>query len=157
MIKNKNILISGGAGFVGFYLAKELVNDYLKRKMLKLVFEKVVLRTDQFIGKIFSQSKFRSNVSEEISKKSKVPEKYIFIDVSTATSVPTTSSKKTLSEITIISKTAKKKTVQKIRAGELPLMNSILGYMDIIRIYTTGKYKEKVSQAVNTIFEKESR
>ena len=36
-------------------------------------------------------------------------------------------------------------------------MNSILGYMDIIRIYTTGKYKEKVSQAVNTIFEKESR
>ena len=134
-----------------------LVNDYLKRKMLKLVFEKEVLRTDQFIGKIFSQSKFRSNVSEEISKKSKVPEKYIFIDVSTATSVPTTSSKKTLSEITIISKTAKKKTVQKIRAGELPLMNSILGYMDIIRIYTTGKYKEKVSQAVNTIFEKESR
>tara|TARA_B100000949_G_C14280733_1_gene451685 strand:- start:2208 stop:3248 length:1041 start_codon:yes stop_codon:yes gene_type:complete len=152
-----NKIINSKSNNENIKFAKELVNDYLKRKMLKLVFEKEVLRTDQFIGKIFSQSKFRSNVSEEISKKSKVPEKYIFIDVSTATSVPTTSSKKTLSEITIISKTAKKKTVQKIRAGELPLMNSILGYMDIIRIYTTGKYKEKVSQAVNTIFEKESR
>jgi len=137
--------------------AKELVNDYLNRRMLKLVFEKEVLRTDQFIGKIFSQSKFRSNISEEISKKSKVPERYIFIDVSTATSVPTTSTKRSLSEITIISRAAKKKTVQKIRVGELPLINSILGYMDIIRIYTTDKYKEKVSQAVNTIFEKENR
>ena len=152
-----NKIINSKSNNENIKFAKELVNDYLKRRMLKLVFEKEVLRTDQFIGKIFSQSKFRSNVSEEISKKSKVPEKYIFIDVSTATSVPTTSSKKTLSEITIISKTAKKKTVQKIKAGELPLMNSILGYMDIIRIYTTDKYKEKVSQAVNTIFEKESR
>ena len=65
-----NKIINSKSNNENIKFAKELVNDYLKRKMLKLVFEKEVLRTDQFIGEIFSQSKFRSNVSEEISKKS---------------------------------------------------------------------------------------
>ncbi len=136
-------------------LAKKLAIDYTNRKMLKLVFEKIVLGRDKFSTKIFAQKKFRENLTEEISDKSKVPKSHIFIDVSSATSVPTTSTKESFNEITVLLDKSRKKEFEVTKATELPLMNAILGYMNIIRIYTTNKYKKKLEIVVKEIFEKE--
>nr|AIF12072.1 metal dependent phosphohydrolase [uncultured marine thaumarchaeote KM3_54_F04] len=136
-------------------LAKKLVIDYTNRKMLKLVFEKIVLGKDKFSTKIFAQRKFRENLAEEIAEKSKIPKSHIFIDVSTATSVPTTSTKESFNEITVLLNKTRKKEFEITKATELPLMNAILGYMNIIRIYTTATYKKKLDTTVKGIFEKE--
>ena len=136
-------------------LAKKLVIDYTNRKMLKLVFEKIVLGKDKFSTKIFAQRKFRENLAEEIAEKSKIPKSHIFIDVSTATSVPTTSTKESFNEITVLLNNTRKKEFEITKATELPLMNAILGYMNIIRIYTTVPYKKKLDATVKGIFEKE--
>ena len=136
-------------------LAKKLVIDYTNRKMLKLVFEKIVLGKDEFSTKIFAQRKFRENLAEEIAEKSKIPKSHIFIDVSTATSVPTTSTKESFNEITVLLNNTRKKEFEITKATELPLMNAILGYMNIIRIYTTVPYKKKLDATVKGIFEKE--
>ena len=136
-------------------LAKKLVIDYTNRKMLKLVFEKIVLGKDKFSTKIFAQRKFRENLAEEIAEKSKIPKSHIFIDVSTATSVPTTSTKESFKEITVLLNNTRKKEFEITKATELPLMNAILGYMNIIRIYTTATYKKKLDATVKGIFEKE--
>ena len=136
-------------------LAKKLVIDYTNRKMLKLVFEKIVLGKDKFSTKIFAQRKFRENLAEEIAEKSKIPKSHIFIDVSTATSVPTTSTKESFNEITVLLNKTRKKEFEITKATELPLMNAILGYMNIIRIYTTVPYKKKLDTTVKGIFEKE--
>lgn len=136
-------------------LAKKLVIDYTNRKMLKLVFEKIVLGKDEFSTKIFAQKKFRENLAEEIAEKSKIPKSHIFIDVSTATSVPTTSTKESFNEITVLLNNTRKKEFEITKATELPLMNAILGYMNIIRIYTTATYKKKLNTTVKGIFEKE--
>jgi len=136
-------------------LAKKLVIDYTNRKMLKLVFEKIVLGKDEFSTKIFAQRKFRENLAEEIAEKSKIPKSHIFIDVSTATSVPTTSTKESFNEITVLLNNTRKKEFKITKATELPLMNAILGYMNIIRIYTTATYKKKLNTTVKGIFEKE--
>ncbi|NSL76068.1 MAG: HD domain-containing protein [Thaumarchaeota archaeon] len=136
-------------------LAKKLVIDYTNRKMLKLVFEKIVLGKDKFSTKIFAQRKFRENLAEEIAEKSKIPKSHIFIDVSTATSVPTTSTKESFNEITVLLNKTRKKEFEITKATELPLMNAILGYMNIIRIYTTVPYKKKLDATVKGIFEKE--
>ena len=136
-------------------LAKKLVIDYTNRKMLKLVFEKIVLGKDEFSTKIFAQRKFRENLAEEIAEKSKIPKSHIFIDVSTATSVPTTSTKESFNEITVLLNNTRKKEFEITKATELPLMNAILGYMNIIRIYTTATYKKKLNTTVKGIFEKE--
>ena len=136
-------------------LAKKLVIDYTNRKMLKLVFEKIVLGKDEFSTKIFVQRKFRENLAEEIAEKSKIPKSHIFIDVSTATSVPTTSTKESFNEITVLLNKTRKKEFEITKATELPLMNAILGYMNIIRIYTTATYKKKLDTTVKGIFEKE--
>ena len=90
-------------------LAKKLAIDYTNRKMLKLVFEKIVLGKDEFSTKIFAQRKFRENLTEEIAEKSKIPKSHIFIDVSTATSVPTTSTKESFKEITVLLNNTRKK------------------------------------------------
>ena len=136
-------------------LAKKLAIDYTNRKMLKLVFEKIVLGKDEFSTKIFAQRKFRENLTEEIAEKSKIPKSHIFIDVSTATSVPTTSTKESFKEITVLLNNTRKKEFEITKATELPLMNAILGYMNIIRIYTTVPYKKKLDATVKGIFEKE--
>ena len=136
-------------------LAKKLAIDYTNRKMLKLVFEKIVLGKDEFSTKIFAQRKFRENLTEEIAEKSKIPKSHIFIDVSTATSVPTTSTKESFKEITVLLNNTRKKEFEITKATELPLMNAILGYMNIIRIYTTATYKKKLNTTVKGIFEKE--
>ena len=136
-------------------LAKKLAIDYTNRKMLKLVFEKIVLGKDEFSTKIFAQRKFRENLTEEIAEKSKIPKSHIFIDVSTATSVPTTSTKESFKEITVLLNNTRKKEFEITKATELPLMNAILGYMNIIRIYTTATYKKKLDATVKGIFEKE--
>ena len=136
-------------------LAKKLAIDYTNRKMLKLVFEKIVLGKDEFSTKIFAQRKFRENLTEEIAEKSKIPKSHIFIDVSTATSVPTTSTKESFKEITVLLNNTRKKEFEITKATELPLMNAILGYMNIIRIYTTASYKKKLDTTVKGIFEKE--
>ncbi|NSL77185.1 MAG: HD domain-containing protein [Thaumarchaeota archaeon] len=136
-------------------LAKKLVIDYTNRKMLKLVFEKIVLGKDEFSTKIFAQRKLRENLAEEIAEKSKIPKSHIFIDVSTATSVPTTSTKESFNEITVLLNNTRKKEFEITKATELPLMNAILGYMNIIRIYTTATYKKKLNTTVKGIFEKE--
>ena len=136
-------------------LAKKLAIDYTNRKMLKLVFEKIVLGKDKFSTKIFAQRKFRENLAEEIAEKSKIPKSHIFIDVSTATSVPTTSTKESFNEITVLLNKTRKKEFEITKATELPLMNAILGYMNIIRIYTTAAYKKKLDTTVKGIFEKE--
>ena len=136
-------------------LAKKLVIDYTNRKMLKLVFEKIVLGKDEFSTKIFAQRKFRENLAEKIAEKSKIPKSHIFIDVSTATSVPTTSTKESFNEITVLLNNTRKKEFEITKATELPLMNAILGYMNIIRIYTTATYKKKLNTTVKGIFEKE--
>ena len=136
-------------------LAKKLVIDYTNRKMLKLVFEKIVLGKDEFSTKIFAQRKFRENLAEVIAEKSKIPKSHIFIDVSTATSVPTTSTKESFYEITVLLNNTRKKEFEITKATELPLMNAILGYINIIRIYTTATYKKKLNTTVKGIFEKE--
>ena len=136
-------------------LAKKLAIDYTNRKMLKLVFEKIVLGKDEFSTKIFAQRKFRENLTEEIAEKSKIPKSHIFIDVSTATSVPTTSTKESFKEITVLLNNTRKKEFEITKATELPLVNAILGYMNIIRIYTTAPYKKKLDTTVKGIFEKE--
>ena len=135
--------------------AKSLALDYRDRKMLKLVFEKVVQRKDKFIQKIFSQRKFRQNFAEEISSKSGVDSRYIFVDVPNTPSVPMTSSKESLSEIILVSQDPEGRRIETLSAGDLPIASAILGYMDILRVYTFDMYREKVEKAVNSIFAKE--
>jgi len=135
--------------------AKKLATDYLNRKLVKCVFERMLQRKDTFIERIFSQRRIRDELAREIADKANVDQETVFIDVPTTPSVPMTSLHENLTEIMVVSKNVNGKTYEKVKAIDLPLLGSILGYMDMMRVYTTEENRKKVEKAVNAIFKKE--
>ncbi|MBI2139183.1 HD domain-containing protein [Candidatus Woesearchaeota archaeon] len=135
--------------------AKQLAADYASRNLLKCVFERMLQRRDTLIERIFSQRRIRDELAREIADKAHVNENTVFIDVPTTPSVPMTSLHESLSEILVVSKGADGKSHEKVKAGDLPLLGSILGYMDMLRVYTIQQNRKKVEKAVNAIFKKE--
>jgi len=126
--------------------AKQLAKDYQERRLLKCVFEKILSRNDP-ISKVKT-----SDIQKEISKKSKIDDSEIFIDVSMTPSIPLTPSKKESESIIL---TSKKDTIPKevyeLSISEIPLVSAISGFMNILRVYTAQKNRKKVEIAAEVI------
>jgi len=118
--------------------AKQLVEDYQNRHLLKCVFERIMT------GKtLLSKSKIEK-LKTQISKKSKVDEDEIFVDSSVTPSIPLTPSKKESDKIILISEEQGKSSAQEIPISKIPLVSAMSGFMNILRIYTTDKNRNKV-------------
>jgi putative nucleotidyltransferase with HDIG domain len=126
--------------------AKQLAKDYQERRLLKCVFEKILSRND-LISKVKT-----SDIQKEISKKSKVDDSEIFIDVSMTPSIPLTPSKKESESIILTSKKGTiRKEVYELSISEIPLVSAISGFMNILRVYTAQKNRKKVEIAAEVI------
>lgn len=125
--------------------ACKLAKDYQSRRLLKCVFEKILTRKERFSIK-------SSEIKKEISKKSKVDESEIFIDMSTTPTIPLTPSKKESQSIIL---TSKKGSMQKegyeLPISEIPLVSAISGFMNMLRVYTAEKNRKKVEIAAQAI------
>ena len=125
--------------------ASKLAKDYQHRRLLKCVFEKILTRKEKFGAK-------SSEIKKEISKKSKVDESEIFIDISTTPTIPLTPSKKESQSIIL---TSKKGSIQKegyeLPISEIPLVSAISGFMNMLRVYTAEKNRKKVEIAAQII------
>lgn len=125
--------------------ASKLAKDYQNRRLLKCVFEKILRQKERFGAK-------SSEIKREISKKSKVDESEIFIDMSTTPTIPLTPSKKESQSIIL---TSKKGSVQKegyeLPISEIPLVSAISGFMNMLRVYTAEKNRKKVEIAAQVI------
>ena len=126
--------------------ACRLAKDYQGRRLLKCVFEKILSRKERF-GSIKS-----CEIKEEISEKSKVDETEIFIDASTTPSIPLTPSKKESKSIILTSKTGLVPAeAYELPISEIPLVSTISGFMNMLRVYTTEKNRKKVEIAAQAI------
>jgi uncharacterized protein len=138
-------------------MARRLAANYMQRKLVKCVFEKVMQRKDRTIQRIFSKKRFRDELASDIAQSAGVKPSDIYIDVPNTPSVPYTYERQTFSSITLFSNDfyhGKRKT-ETVPISELPLVGSITGFMDILRIYTFSEQRTKVVDAVETIFGKE--
>ena len=136
--------------------AKKLADDYYRRKLLKCVFERMVQRKDKFLASIFNSAKFRDKLAEEIAATAHVEVSDIYVDVPTAPSVPVSSTRETLEQITLV-RTHDKESRESydLRIEEMPLVGTIAGFMDIMRVYTPEQNRSKVEKTVNDIFGRE--
>ena len=142
-------------------LAKKLAIDYQQRNLLKCVFEKTVQRRDRFLTSIFNQSRFRETLASQIASKAKVDQSEVFVDVPTAPSVPISSSRKLFTGVTVVTASGKQNlnnqnTHYELGLDQLPLIGTIAGFMDVLRVYTTAERRSKVKKAAESIFESES-
>jgi hypothetical protein len=131
-------------------LAAKLAADYRDRRLLKCVFEKILHKSPSILRRIVSKRALKI-LTDEIANSANVDPNKVYLDASKAPSVPLTPTKEELSSIILVGKDSGKKMHYTLPISEIPLISSISGFMDMIRVYTTRENREKVEKAVKKV------
>jgi len=125
--------------------AKQLVEDYQNRKLLKCVFESILTSTSNL-------KKTRTDeLRITLSKKSKIDENEIFVDSSVTPSIPLAPSKNESKSVILTTNENGKSSAKEMPISEIPIVSAISGFMNILRIYTYEKNRKKVEIAAKSI------
>lgn len=139
----------GQGNNVGNNVGIKLAKDYQNRNLLKCVYEFFLLSSQRGKNREPSNTSEtyieKSNIDgielfdDQVKKLTEIVEGYqksnhpIFLDVSRAPSIPLAPKKREVTSIMIIDK----KSEYEKSFDQIPLINAISGYLDMIRIYTT--------------------
>lgn len=126
--------------------AARLAQDYKSRKLLKCVYEKFLHSHDNLNTKLHAKALFEleSRISEIAQLKK---ENTVFVDASSASSIPRTPTKEEISSILLIEKEHEYETP----VSEIPLIASIAGTLDMLRVYTTAENRDTVEECTNKV------
>jgi len=129
-----------------------IIKNLERRKMLKCAYEQTFYVKDKTVSNIFSAEEFRNQIRNKIAKDAKVDPEVIIIDVPTVPSVPYHHSMfMEPMEIPVFSKTRDGRKEVK-RLSEISGIFEVLkGFINILRVYTDEKHREKVAEAASKI------
>ena len=130
----------------GNKFASDLALDYKKRKLLKCVYEKFLQNKHNAFNKELAGKKIRDFL-EGVTEYLDIDERFIFIDISRAPSMPLTPSKEELNSIMLVDNNFEFETP----TSDIPLIDSITGFLDMIRIYTPERNREKLEKVLRNI------
>lgn len=126
--------------------AVRLAQDYKSRKLLKCVYEKFLHSHDNLNRKLHAKALFElESRIYEIAQLKK--ENTVFVDASSASSIPRTPTKEEISSILLIEKEHEYETP----VSEIPLIASIAGTLDMLRVYTTAENRDTVEECTNKV------
>ena len=91
--------------------------------------------------------KVLKSLASKISEAAHVDSDYVFVDASRAPSMPLTPSKEEMMSILVVDK----ESVKDMPFSHLPLIESISGFFDMLRVYTTTENREKVERSVKKV------
>jgi len=126
-------------------IAKKIAEDYEQRKLFKCVFE-TDFNNNTKIGK-----KRLNQIKHDIIKKSRVAENEVFVDSSTTPSMPLSPSKKESNYIILVTDNGKKTVATKIPISKIPIVSTMSGFMNNLRVYTPSKNRKKVEIAAKSV------
>jgi len=132
--------------------AKRLALDFRDRRLVKCVFERLVQRKERTVGQIFADEDARDSVVSEIAAAARVDPGQVYLDVPTTPSVPYTYSKDVLTAVGLLKIEGSKQVVKAVPLHKLPLVGSIAGFMDMVRVYTPAKSRSAVEKATSRLF-----
>ena len=136
--------------------AYQLTQDFLNRRLLKCAYETVIHRRDRFTINMMLMGNIRTSIEHEIAEGANVEPSTVIVDVSSAPSVPYYSRQQKPQDIPLYnaSPDGEKKLVS---LSSLSLLgDTLIGYLDIMRVYTQGKDQEAVRKVAESKFGKES-
>ena len=129
-------------------IAREMISNYLGRKLLKCVYERFIRKRDNY-------TKLNRDKIEElrlkIARLANIDEKKIFLDTYGISLVPLAPNKKEMKSILLVSEDE----FFKQPVSNLPLVNSITGYLDMIRVYTNHKDRKNITNISKDVLDKE--
>jgi HD superfamily phosphohydrolase len=134
----------------------ELAKNFLNRRLLKCAYETVVHRKDRFTTNMMHISDIRENLEKDIADETGVDHKTVIMDVSTAPSVPYAASQHKPQDIPLYNEDRKGNKTPVSFSQMSPLGGSLIGYLDILRLYTRPEDLEKVREAAESRFGQES-
>jgi HD superfamily phosphohydrolase len=129
----------------GNKIALNLATDYRNRKLLKCVYEKFVHKRDKLYSKMDRQA--LHNLGLQIAETAEVKEKSVFVDASRAPSMPLTPTKREINSVLLVDKDWAYETP----ISEIPLIDSITGFLDMLRVYTTAENRNAVEQSIKKV------
>jgi HD superfamily phosphohydrolase len=122
--------------------AAEIARDYRDRRLLKAVYEKVLQKRGRHMDRKATQL-----LGFRIADAAGVGREYVFVDASRAPSMPLTPSKEEMMSILVVDR----ERVEEIPLSQFPLIESISGFFDMLRVYTTAAGREKVERSVKKV------
>jgi HD superfamily phosphohydrolase len=132
--------------------SKKIIRDLENRKLLKCAYEKTFYEKDTMISNIFSREAYRKQLRSEIAEEANVQLEAVIIDVPTVPSVPYEHSVLTESmEIPVFIKTPQGKKIPQRLSEISRIFETLKGFMNILRVYTTTEEREKVSTAATKV------
>lgn len=126
-------------------VVRQLVRNYLDRKLLKCVFEKFVYKRDKYKELDW---KWVEDVRSRIAEIASVDTNHVFVDVSGIASVPLAPNKSEMRSILLMTE----KGVIRMPVSSLPIINSISGHLDMLRVYTNHRNRNEIAYAARKIF-----
>lgn len=135
--------------------ARRLALDFRDRRLVKCAFERVMQRREGKVGRIFSDEGARADTVSRIAKAARTSPGALYLDVPTTPSVPNTYSKEVFKSISLLKVEENRRVVKSVPLAELPLVGSIAGFMDVLRVYTTPESRRGVEKAANRLFSNE--
>ncbi len=133
-------------------LAKRFAEDYRDRRLFKSVFESIMQATSTLINRL-TDVKYLSERAKEIASKASVDEYLVYIDSAKAPSIPRAPGREEVKDLILIGKDG---TSNIINMKDIPLIASILGFMNMIRVYTTEESRDKVKEAAYKVLGRET-
>ncbi|MGD1836374.1 MAG: HD domain-containing protein [Nitrososphaeraceae archaeon] len=118
-----------------------LADNYRKRRLLKCVYEKFLQNKYNIVYNDVNYYNTLKNIEDEYDLD------YIFVDLSRAPSIPLNPLKEELNSIMIIDKDLEYETP----INEIPLINTITGFIDIVRLYSKNDDRRKVEKILKDI------
>ena len=140
----------------GLREARRLALDFRNRRLVKCVFERLVQRKDRVVEQLFAKENVRKQLTSDLAESAKVNPMQIYLDVPATPSVPNTYSREALTSVRLLRAKGKKRVMKKVPLSELPLVGSIAGFMDMLRVYTTAENRRAVERATAQLFKDQS-
>jgi uncharacterized protein len=133
----------------GNKIAVKLAIDYRSRKLLKCVYEKFLHKRDKLYRKMNRQA--LHDLGRQIADVAEVDESSVFVDASRAPSMPLTPTKKEIRSVFLVDKERAYETP----ISEIPLIDSITGFLDMLRVYTTAENRNVVERSTKKVLGEE--
>jgi len=130
----------------GNKIAIKLATDYKARRLLKCVYEKFLYKRDKLYRRKMNKHGLH-NLASQIAKTAKVKENSVFVDASRAPSMPLAPNKKEINAILLVDKEQE----YEAPVSKIPLIDSITGFLDMLRIYTIAENRDVVEQSIKKV------
>ena len=132
--------------------ARSLAVGFRDRRLVKCAFERLVQRKEKAVGKLFADEAARARAVAGIARAAKVLPDRVYLDVPTTPSVPYTYSREPPTTVGLLKSEGNRQVMKTVPIKDLPLVGSIAGYMDMLRVYTPKEHRVSVANAASDIF-----